>query len=161
MEGIPSDVQELAFWAFEEAEGEMLGNAALEAGLARALGQRQEGYRDRINGIRSPVQGRIVLALARGPEPNPYALDFTNRIGYTNTTGIRKALEALETEELIEREGSGAWRLSDPLMRQWLGRRRADVISLPPSWFESHGLDPASQHKNQLPVISARPVEVD
>ena len=123
MDGIPRDVHELAFWTFEAAANEKdvsLGD--VEAGLETALGIRSDGYAARLNGL-AAVQGGVVVRLAHGTQPEPYAQAFMEAAGAKSTTSMRKALAALDEAELVEQLPEGPWRLSDPMLRHWLVRR--------------------------------------
>ena len=123
MDGVPRDVHELAFWAFEVAGNQMAVSLEhVEAGLETALGIRSDGYAARLNAL-APVQGGVVVRLAHGAQPEPYAQAFMGAVGAKSTTSMRKALAALVEAELVERSPEGPWRLSDPMLRHWLVRR--------------------------------------
>ena len=123
MDGIPKDVQELAYWAYEAADERPAIDAAdVEAALGMAVAMRSDGFATRINGLAN-VQARVVLRLAQKPERQPNSRAFMSAVGAGSTTAVRKALVALEEQELVERSPDGEWRLTDPMLRHWIVRR--------------------------------------
>ena len=119
-EGIPSDVQHLAFWAFEAATGKAIGEDEVRAGLERIL-RHGAAVWDQQQDALAGGQRAVMFALARGPEASEYGEDFKRRVGKGGNNQIKTALEALQEREYIERL-HGAWRISSPFRRIWLAR---------------------------------------
>jgi hypothetical protein len=123
MDGIPRDVQELAYWSFEAAEDRPAIDAAdVETALGMAVAMRSDGYATRVNAL-APVQAKVVLQLAASPERQPNGKAFMQAVGVVSTTAIRKALTVLQEQELIEQSPDGEWLLADPMLRHWINRR--------------------------------------
>ena len=126
MDGVPSDVQELAFWAFEVTQGRVIDGTSVADGMGRALGLRAEWFRGTLGEL-PKVRAGVVLALAREPVRQLYSKAFMATVGNSNTTAIRQAVASLDTDEVIEQDADGAWRLSDPMLRQWILTRVLDL----------------------------------
>ena len=121
-EGIPNDVQQLAFWSFEAATAGEIGADHVEMGLDRLLAIEEDGFSSLVSRL-GDVQARVLAALSAGPQPHPHGAAFMRAVGVTGTSSVQKALAALEAKEAIELTPAGAWRISNPFLRHWLYRR--------------------------------------
>jgi hypothetical protein len=67
----------------------------------------------------APGQRRVLLALADEPTDAPASAAFIARTGLANHSSVRKALTALEHDELVIRR-SGRLEVADPFLAAWL-----------------------------------------
>jgi hypothetical protein len=119
-EGIPSDVQQLAFWAYESASGRAVTKDDVRTGLDRVLRKGAAVWDQQQQALPSGQAG-VLRALAHGAVKSVYGEDFKRRAGKSSNSQIKKALDALQDLEYVERAG-GAWRISSPFRRIWLAR---------------------------------------
>lgn len=117
-QGIPDFAQQLAYHAFEEADG-LVTVGAVEQGLARLIDHEVASYAERLDS-RATVQQRILKALAMQNEQKPYSSAFLMRAGVATAGSVRKALKPLEDDELIEYSREFGWRVFDPFFSLWL-----------------------------------------
>jgi len=115
--GVPNHVQQLAFWTYAEA-GEELNRAAVERALATALQLSIIDFTEAYEKV-SPVQQRLLRALAEKPAKDLFSGRFVTITGVSNPSGVGKALRRLEDLELIELSPDG-WRVANPFLARWL-----------------------------------------
>ncbi|MHB8509499.1 MAG: AAA family ATPase [Candidatus Dormibacteria bacterium] len=119
-EGIPSDVQQLAFWAFESAVGRHITEEDVRTGLDRVV-RKGAAVWDQQQQALPAGQVAVLRALAGGPVRSEYGNDFKRAVGKSSNNQIKKSLAALQELEYVER-AAGAWRISSPFRRIWLAR---------------------------------------
>jgi uncharacterized protein len=115
--GVPNHVQQLAFWAFAEA-GVELDRAAVERALATVLQLSIVDFTEAYEKI-SPVQQRLLRALAEKPAKDLFSGRFVTITGVSNPSGVGRALRRLEDLELIEL-GPDGWLVANPFLARWL-----------------------------------------
>lgn len=67
----------------------------------------------------SPVQQRLLRALAEKPAKDLFSGRFVTITGVSNPSGVGRALRRLEDLELIEL-GPDGWRVANPFLARWL-----------------------------------------
>ena len=119
-EGIPSDVQHLAFWSFEAAVTQV-DRAAVGRGLESILRKGAAVWDGQMEEL-GPAQRAVMRALAVGTTTSPYSTEFKAASGLTHNLSIKKALAVLQDKEFIERSPAGMYRISEPFRRIWLAK---------------------------------------
>jgi hypothetical protein len=114
---VPNDIQRLAYETYDSA-GRAIGEKDVHAGLAAAVAHDAPTYAERYQTL-SPGQRRVLSALAEAPTDQPAGAAFLGRTGLANPSSVRKALDALQTAELIANRG-GTITLADPFLAAWL-----------------------------------------
>jgi hypothetical protein len=115
--GIPNDVQQLAFWAFEEP-GRRIDEAAVQRGLDRLVSLQAEDFASSFEKL-APSQQRILEGLARGPVNDVYSRQFMENVEVLNPNAVRVALRRLSELEMIDR-APGGWRVASVFFEHWL-----------------------------------------
>jgi AAA+ ATPase superfamily predicted ATPase len=64
-------------------------------------------------------QKSVMKALAKDPTKSPYSLEYSSTYGLATGT-IRRAIEALLSEDLVEISPDGTYDLTNPVFRAWL-----------------------------------------
>jgi uncharacterized protein len=119
---VPNDIQRLAYEAWDAAV-EHLDDAAVDMGMARVLEHDSLVLAERFERL-APGQRRVLVALANDAGPSVYASAFARRTGMATPAGVRKAIQALEADELVAmRDGRPV--VADPFLRAWLSDQRA------------------------------------
>ena len=117
VDGIPNDVQRLAYEAFSLA-GDAIDAAAVELALARIVSHRAVDYEESFTRL-APVQQRVLRSLARQPRSDVYSRSFLEQVDVANANSVRKALEVLSDLELVTQHRA-EWTVADTFFRQWL-----------------------------------------
>lgn len=115
--GIPNDVQQLAFWAFEEP-GRRIDAGAVQRGLERLVSLQAVDFASNFEKL-APSQQRIMEGLARGPVNDVYSRQFMENVEVLNPNAVRVALRRLNELEMIDR-GPGGWRVASVFFEHWL-----------------------------------------
>jgi hypothetical protein len=68
---------------------------------------------------------KLAMALAKEPTGKPYAMDFLKRHNLS-PGGLQKSMKSLQAKDIIEQDGEGFYRLTDPLLGRWC--RAQDII---------------------------------
>ncbi len=119
--GHPYATQELCYFLWEElAGGAVAGPADVDAALARVL-QSENAHFSRVWEKASRVQRVSLQALAREPG-RPLAAAYRGRHGLPAASSVQRAVEALETDELIGRGADGLYRITEPFLAAWVRR---------------------------------------
>lgn len=113
---VPNDIQHLAFAAYSVAE-DGIGDDDVDAGLAREVALNDATYADAWHG-RSPVQRRVLRALAIEPSAEPFGRHFSRRTGL-GPSSIQRAVAALADDEWVD-ASDGHWHLTDPFLARWV-----------------------------------------
>jgi len=120
-DAVPNYVQQLALAAFEAA-----GSAAaitedhVDQGFATVVEREASTFAQQFEDLgASPVQQRILKALARQPTASVYAKAFLDAVGVANANAVATALRVLDGKELVARKGR-VWDLADPFLRRWV-----------------------------------------
>ena len=118
VDGVPNDVQKLAYAAFAAAESAVDGDA-VSAGFAEIVSLENLDYAELLEGC-SPSQQRVLRALAASPAASVYSHEFLHAVDVSNANAVRKALDVLSRRELVRRRTGGAWFVANPFFRSWL-----------------------------------------
>jgi hypothetical protein len=115
---VPNDIQHLAYGAFEVA-GRSIGRTEVAAGLAQAVAHEEATYSDDYGRL-APGQRRVLSGIALGRRvDSPMSGTFVADVGLANPSSVRKAITALEQDELVV-ERTGGWMVADPFLAEWL-----------------------------------------
>ena len=116
--GHPYATQELCYFLWQETPtGEEARTARFAEALTKVL--RSEHAHFSLVWERASKAQRLVLeALAHEPG-RPLSRDYARRHALPGSSTIQRALQALEREELVERQ-SGEWRIAEPFLGGWL-----------------------------------------
>ena len=117
VDGVPNDVQRLAYEAFVVAV-EVIDAEALEVALSRIVSHWAMDYEETFERL-APVQQRVLRTIARQPRSQVYSRAFLEEVDVANANSVKKALEVLSDLELVARHGS-EWRVADAFLRRWL-----------------------------------------
>jgi len=118
--GIPNDVQQLAFWAFEEP-GRRITKPTVERALDRVVSLQAEDFAEAYDKL-APSQQRLLEVLSRGPVVDVYSRQMMQLVDVANANAIRVALRRLGELELVERTPTG-WRVTSVFFERWLLRK--------------------------------------
>ena len=121
--GVPNHVQQIAFWAFAEAEAEIKEKDVRRA-IDTILSLSSVDFAEIFEKL-SPAQQRLLRALANEPITDVYSRRFLDRIDVANASSTKRALERLDDMELIELSPAG-WRVANPLFERWLSLDTVD-----------------------------------
>lgn len=114
---VPNDVQHLAYEVFAVA-GAAVTEADVHRGLQRAVEHEAGLHADRFEAL-SSGQRRVVAELALSPSAQPLSASFVRAVRLANSSSVRKALEALQADELVVVR-DGEHRVADPFFAAWL-----------------------------------------
>lgn len=114
---VPNDIQRLAQTAFEVARTHV-DDESVSQGLALSVARQAATYAERYERLSGSAQ-RLLRLVAEGPITHPYAHAVLTAIEVANDNAARKALAALEAQELVVRR-DGAVAVADPFWRAWL-----------------------------------------
>lgn len=117
VDGVPNDVQRLAYTTFSLADGP-LSEATVRQGMERAVMHQSADFSERYESL-APAQQRLLRALARAPRAAVYARDFLAEVGVANQNSISYGLRRMAEAELVVRRGR-VWSVGDPFLRAWL-----------------------------------------
>jgi hypothetical protein len=117
VDGIPNDVQRLAFEAYLVAT-RRVDEAAVDAGLARIVSHQATDFAELYERL-APTQQRILRVLASEPTATVYSAAFMEAVDVSNANAVRAALDVLASRELVRRTGR-EWRVSNAFFRAWL-----------------------------------------
>ena len=117
VDGIPNDVQRLAFEAFLVA-GDTIDDETVAVAMERVVSHQATDFAELYERL-SPTQQRVLRALAREPASAVYSAAFLESVDASNANAVRAALEVLERRELVRRDGGG-WVVSNAFLRAWL-----------------------------------------
>jgi len=117
--GVPNEVQQLASHAFDHATGNRVRAADVDEALARIVRQGRFEYVAILRSL-APSQRRLLRELARGgPQPSVQTGVMVRSLRVSNPSAVRRALVALEEDDLVEQSPDG-WEVSNPFLALWL-----------------------------------------
>lgn len=117
VDGIPNDVQRLAYTTFSQANGPISEATVLE-GMRRAVLHQSADFTERFEAL-APTQQRLLRALAREPRSAVYSHEFLAEVGVVNQNSVSHGLRRLAETELVIRRGR-TWSVGNPFLRAWL-----------------------------------------
>ena len=116
--GVPNDVQLLAFFSWE-VPGTVIDAAAVNSATTQAVDSQKEEFRYIFEHL-SRSQQRLLKLVARGGVTNIQGTETIRALG-TSQSGAGKARDHLQQQELIVRRDS-TWILSSGFFQAWLTR---------------------------------------
>jgi hypothetical protein len=120
--GHPYATQELAYALWEEtAPRGKAGAAELDAALDHVL-RSENAHFTLVWDQSSRVQRATLQALAAEPLVSATGEDFRRRHGLPGGSSVQRALDTLVEDELVVREGPGAYRIAEPFLAEWILR---------------------------------------
>jgi hypothetical protein len=120
--GHPYATQELCYALWEEAGSRgKAGAAELGAALDRVL-RSENAHFTLVWEQASRVQRVTLQALAAEPLVSATSEDFRRRHGLPGGSSVQRALDTLVEDELVLREGPGAYRIAEPFLTEWILR---------------------------------------
>jgi hypothetical protein len=117
VDGLPNDVQRLAWIAFGIAQG-VVDQPIVAMAMQRAVRHQASDFAERFERL-APSQQRVLRSLAHEPTANVYAHAFLDTVKVANANAVRTALRALQRDELVTRR-QGVWRVPNAFLRTWL-----------------------------------------
>lgn len=114
---VPNDIQRLAYESYDAAL-DRVDTVSVLTGLERAVAHEAATYADRYERL-SPGQRRVITAIAEVSPTQPTSGEFTAMTGLANPSSVRKALDALEDDEMVLLR-KGRWTVADPFFTAWL-----------------------------------------
>lgn len=117
VDGIPNDVQRLAYTTFGRGTG-AITEETVRDGMARAVLHQAADFTERYEAL-APTQKRLLRALAAAPRENVFARAFLDEIAVANQNGVSHGLRRLAEAELAVRRGR-VWHVANPFLRSWL-----------------------------------------
>ncbi|MEO5576595.1 MAG: ATP-binding protein [Gaiellaceae bacterium] len=121
-DGHPYATQELCYALWEEVgEGASAGAGELERALEQVL-RSENAHFTRVWETTSRNQRLVLQALAQEPLRGATGEDYRRRHGLPPPSSVQKALDRLVSEEVVTREGPGAYRIAEPFLADWIRR---------------------------------------
>lgn len=117
VDGVPNDVQRLAFEAFLVA-GATVDEMAVTVAMQRIVSHQSTDYAELYERL-APTQQRVLRTLACEPSSAVYSAAFLRETDVSNANSMRAALDVLAGRELVRRR-DGAWIVSSAFLRAWL-----------------------------------------
>jgi uncharacterized protein len=120
--GHPYGTQELCYALWEETDdGALAGTLELERALERVL-RSENAHFTRLWETASRNQRQVLQALAREPLRAATSDEYRRRYGLPPPSSVQKALDRLVAEEVVAKEGRGAYRIAEPFLAEWIRR---------------------------------------
>jgi uncharacterized protein len=120
--GHPYATQELCYFLWQRVPGgASAAGESVDEALADVL-RSEHAHFTLIWGRASSAQRSLLHALAREPG-HPLSAAYRRRFALPGPSTVQKALQALEREELIAREGGHA-KISEPFLAEWIVREQ-------------------------------------
>lgn len=121
-QGIPGYVQELCdtIWSSTD-KGTALGDEAIKRGLATVFAREQDHYQIFMERL-TPIQRKVVSAIARQGGKGVYSGAFLARADVTSVGTMRRSLAKLIAENLLYRF-EDEYKFFNPFFAQWLNER--------------------------------------
>jgi uncharacterized protein len=122
--GHPYATQELCYFVWQRVpRRRSAAEGTVEEALADVL-RSEHAHFTLIWGRASSAQRSLLHALAREPG-HPLSTAYRRRFALPGPSTVQKALQALEREELVVRQGGHA-EISEPFLAQWIAREQGD-----------------------------------
>ncbi len=117
MQGYPYYVQKLSSFAWNNTDKECT-DAVVHESFRMLVASEAIDFEGMWSAL-TMLQKSLIKALAAEPTATPYAREYLERYGFT-LGGVQKALKVLLARDLIEKTKENAYRLTDPIMGEWL-----------------------------------------
>jgi uncharacterized protein len=118
--GHPYATQELAYFLWQATRPRAAADAGLVEEALAAVLRSEHAHFSLVWGRASSAQRTLLHALARQPG-HPLSGAYRRRFMLAGPSTVQKALEALEREELVARDGGFA-QISEPFLAEWISR---------------------------------------
>ncbi|MGH7687297.1 MAG: AAA family ATPase [Candidatus Dormibacteria bacterium] len=119
VDGIPNDVQRLAFEAFQLGAG-AIDEEVVAIAMQRIVSHQSTDYGELYERL-APTQQRVLRTLAGEPTTAVYSAAFLRDTDISNPNSVRAALDVLQGRELVQRR-DGRWMVSNAFLRAWLSQ---------------------------------------
>ena len=120
--GHPYATQELCYALWEETPSRgKAGQRELDAALEHVL-RSENAHFTLIWDQASRVQRATLQALAAEPLVSATGEEFRRRHGLPGGSSVQRAVDALVEEEIVRKEGRGAYRIAEPFLAEWILR---------------------------------------
>jgi hypothetical protein len=114
---VPNDIQHLAYEVFDVA-GRKISTDDVHEGLRFTVEHEASLHADRFEAL-SPGQRRVISELALSPTEQPLAASFVQAVRLANSSSVRKAIDALVSDELVVIRDGRHW-VANPFFAAWL-----------------------------------------
>jgi AAA+ ATPase superfamily predicted ATPase len=118
--GHPYATQELAYFLWQATRPRPAADVGLVEEALAAVLRSEHAHFSLVWGRASSAQRTLLQALARQPG-HPLSTAYRRRFMLAGPSTVQKALEALEREELVARDGGYA-EISEPFLAEWIRR---------------------------------------
>lgn len=115
--GYPYYVQKLALLTWDITQ-KACNNDLIDVAYKLLLKMETPGFEGIWSGL-TLIQKAVLKALAKEPTASPFAKEYLERYGLT-IGGVQKAIHALLSKDLIGKDTEDKYRLTDPVMGDWL-----------------------------------------
>jgi hypothetical protein len=113
---VPNDIQHLAYEAFDVA-ARRVDAKAVSRGLDQAVAHEASTYAE-VFATRPPGNAGCSSSSRQVRDP-VFSAAFARSVGLAGSNSVKRALDALETDELVARHGKGP-AVADPFFAAWL-----------------------------------------
>src|SRR5205823_2923288 len=118
--GHPYGTQELCYTLWEETpDGETATDASFDAALEQVL-RSENAHFTRIWDDLPKAQKVVLQALAKEPLQKLTSSEFRRRHGLPTSSSIQRAVDTLVRDELVAKEATGAYRIAEPFLAEWV-----------------------------------------
>jgi uncharacterized protein len=118
--GHPYATQELCYFLWQRVGAGETGDLSTVAGALADVLRSEHAHFSLVWGRASSAQRTLLQALAQQPG-HPLSSGYRRRFALAGPSTVQKALQALEREELIVRDGGFA-EISEPFLAEWIER---------------------------------------
>ena len=140
---VPNDIQRLAWEAYNLAPGEITPEVVARA-FEEGVAHESNAFADRLASL-TPAQARVLMGIASPGDLPLFSARFARRAGLASGASVKRAVEALESAELVVRR-DGRYRVVDPYLAHWL--RGVQTVAGPtaPGSTDPGSTPPGSTH---------------
>ena len=125
--GYPYYIQRIPYSIYEVADDRLITHQDLSRGLMQVYEDEKPVYESYLRAV-SPVQIRLLGAIAKEPTVSPYSTEYMARHNLGSIGGVQGALGKLVSLDYIEKDPKDAYRVVDPVFALWLQRSAAITI---------------------------------
>ena len=119
--------QKLCFFTFDLAKGSV-SDKIIQDAMVRLLESERPVFETILQDL-SPRQKLLLRALADDPTDKIFAAEYLKKHDLKSVGGIQSSLSRLLALDIIEHEGSGPWRLVDPLLPVFIKNQSRTFVS--------------------------------
>lgn len=114
---VPNDIQRLAWEGYNLAEEAITLDVVANA-FEQGVAHESNVFADRLAAL-TPAQSRVLMGIAAGGDDPLFSARFARGAGLASGASVKRAVEALESAELVVRR-AGGYQLVDPYFAAWL-----------------------------------------